>query len=194
MAAEHIGKIDRHIRVIKERSWGIICTLPYMRLLQQTLIHLLHFIVMWLNNFPVSNGVSNQFSPRELILQHKLDYKHHCRAPFGAYCEVHEDNTQVTNSMITHGTPSICLGTTGNIQGLYNILSLSSGLVIKRRRFDKLPAWDSVIKQAAALAKNNGASPNLIFTDCYKSPFDWSDNNPNESQPIQTYTLRCWGC
>ena len=48
------------------------------------LIHLLHHIVMWLNNFPVANGVSDRFSPREIILRHKLDYRHHCRAPFGA--------------------------------------------------------------------------------------------------------------
>jgi hypothetical protein len=67
-AAEHIGEIERCIRVIKERSRGIICTLPYTRLPQQMLIHLLHYIVMWLNNFPVSSRVSNRFSPRELIL------------------------------------------------------------------------------------------------------------------------------
>jgi hypothetical protein len=68
VAAEHIGKIERRIRVVKERCRGIICTLPYTRLPQQMLIHLLHFIVMWLNNFPVSRLVSNRFSPRELIL------------------------------------------------------------------------------------------------------------------------------
>ncbi len=85
----------------------------------------------------------------------------------------------------------ICLGPTGNIQGMYNFLSLSSGLVIKRRRFDKLPAPDSVIKWVAALAKNNGESPSPIFTDCYKALFDWLNNNPNDDgldpTPIPAY-------
>jgi hypothetical protein len=123
-ASEHVGEIERKIRVIKERSRGIICTLPYTRLPQQMLIHLLHHVVMWLNNFPVAGGVSDRFSPRELILRHSLDVKRHCRAPFGAYCETHEDNTP-TNSMKTRGMPSICLGPTGNRQGTFNFLSLT---------------------------------------------------------------------
>jgi hypothetical protein len=95
------------------------------------LIHLLHFIVMWLNNFPVSHGVSDRFSPCELILRHKLDYRHHCHAPFGVYYKAHEDNATKTNSMKTCRTPSICLGPTSNIQGTYNFLNLVTGLVIK---------------------------------------------------------------
>ncbi|KAL3821708.1 hypothetical protein ACHAXA_003266 [Cyclostephanos tholiformis] len=63
------------------------------------LINLLHFIVMWLNNFPTTTGTC--WSPREIILRHRLDYKHHCRAPFGAYCEVHEDHDKELNSMKT---------------------------------------------------------------------------------------------
>jgi hypothetical protein len=51
--AGHIGKIERKIRVIKEHCCDIICTLPYKKLPQQMVIHLLHFMVMWLNNFPV---------------------------------------------------------------------------------------------------------------------------------------------
>ena len=65
---------------------------------------------------------------------------------FGSYCEVHEDNAP-TNSMKSRGLPAICLGPTGNIQGTYSFLNLSTGLVIKRRRFVKLPAPDSVIKR-----------------------------------------------
>jgi hypothetical protein len=137
-AAEHVGKIERRIQLIKERAHGIICTLPYPRLPQMMVIHFLHFVVMWLNNFPVSHRISNRFSPRELILCYKLDYKHHCHAPFGAYCETHDDNSPTTNSMKTCGNPSICLGPTSNLQGTYNFLSLSSGLVIKRQKIDKL--------------------------------------------------------
>ena len=174
-ASEHIGEIERKIRVIKERSRGILCTLPYSQFPQQLLIHLLHHVVMWLNNFPVAGGVSDRFSPREIILRHRLDAKHHCRAPFGAYCETHEDNTP-TNSMKTRGLPTICLGPTGNIQGTYNFLNLSSGLVIKRRDFDELPIPDSIIKKVNTLAGKKSISSHLIFTDRNQVPFDWLDN------------------
>ena len=86
---------------------------------------------MWLNNFPVTNGVSADYSPHEIILCHRLSYKYHCRAPFGAYCKTHEDN-EPTNSMHSCALPTICLGPTGNFQGSYHFLNLLTGLVIKR--------------------------------------------------------------
>jgi hypothetical protein len=67
-AAEHTAEIEWHIRMIKECCRGILCTLPYKALPQQILIHLLHFVVMWLNNFPLATGILSTFSPRELIL------------------------------------------------------------------------------------------------------------------------------
>ena len=62
-AAEHIAEIERRIQYIKERARGILCTLPYPTLPTQMLIHLLHFVVMWLNNFPSAMGISTQYSP-----------------------------------------------------------------------------------------------------------------------------------
>ncbi len=63
VADEHIGMVERYIRVIKERACGIVCTLPYPCVPHQILIHLIQFVVMWLNNFPVVNGVSADISP-----------------------------------------------------------------------------------------------------------------------------------
>jgi hypothetical protein len=85
---------------------------------------------MWLNNFPSATGISTQFSPRELILRHRLKYKQHCRTPFGAYCKVHEENAP-TNSMQPRSTTAIFLGPTGNIQGSYYFFSLMNGTLIK---------------------------------------------------------------
>ena len=94
---------------------------------------------------------------------------------FGSYCEVHEENTP-TNSMKLCGIPAICLGPTGNIQGTYSLLNLTTGLVIKRRRFTELPAHDLVIKRVATLAQKKGVSPNLVFADRHQIPFDWLGN------------------
>jgi hypothetical protein len=98
-ASEHIGEIERKICVIKERSRGIVCTVPYARIPHQMLLHLLH-------NFRVSGRVSDRFSPREFILRNRLDYSRHCKALFGSYCETHEENTP-TNSMQSRTMPAI---------------------------------------------------------------------------------------
>ncbi len=63
-AAEHVAEIERQVRVIKERARALLCTLPYKALPHQITIRLLHFVVMWLNNFPSAMGISAQFSPR----------------------------------------------------------------------------------------------------------------------------------
>ena len=135
-AAEHVGEIEHKIWVIYEQARGIICTLPYKQLPLIMMIHLMHSVVMRLNNFPVSNGISSTYSPHKIVLRHRLDYNHHCRAPFEAYCKTHKDNTP-TNNMTTQGCPAICLGLMGNIQGTYNFLNLVTGLVIKRRSFGR---------------------------------------------------------
>ncbi len=43
-AREHVGKIERKIRVIKERARGTINTLPYKKLPRVMVIELLHFL------------------------------------------------------------------------------------------------------------------------------------------------------
>jgi hypothetical protein len=121
------------------------------------LIHLIHFVTMWLNNFPTMNGISPDYSPCEIILRHRLSYKRHCRAPFGAYCETHKDN-KPTNSMHSRALPAICLGPTENFQGSYDFLNLVTGLVIKRRAFHEIPAPDSIIAHVTALATTSGVS------------------------------------
>ena len=184
-AGEHVAEIERRIRVIKERSRGIINTLPYLHFPQIMMINLLHFIVMWLNNFPSNTGISSRWSPREIVLRHRLDYKHHCRAPFGAYCEVHEDHEKERNSMKTRGLPSICLGPTGNKQGTYNFLNLVSGLVVKRRTWNELPVPQSVIDRVSKLAKNSGVSKDLIFADRHRQPYTWPDNPPDSLDDTQ---------
>jgi hypothetical protein len=79
--------------------------------------------------------------------------------------------------MKMHGTPSICLGPAGNIQGTYNFLSLVSGLVIKRRRFDELTALDSGIAHVTSLFGKTGVLRSLVFADRRRKPYDWLDNN-----------------
>jgi hypothetical protein len=134
MLALNIPAAGDHIREVEQCIW-VIKECPYSCLPQQMLIHLVHFVTMWLNNFPTSNGILADFSPCKIILLHRLSYKCHCRASFGAYCKTHEDNTP-TNLMCSCALQGIFLGPTGNFQGSYHFLNLATGCVIKRQIFD----------------------------------------------------------
>jgi hypothetical protein len=50
---EHVGEIERKIRVIKERARSTFNTLPYKKLPRMMVTELMHFCVMWMNSFPV---------------------------------------------------------------------------------------------------------------------------------------------
>ncbi len=109
-------------------------------------IELMHFCTMWMNSFPVRSGISEKWSLRELVSQTKLDAKLHCRAPFELYCETHED-PDITNTLDLRTKQGICMGPTGNLQGSYKFLSLSTGKKVTRRKFTEMPITDSVIKK-----------------------------------------------
>ena len=83
--------------------------------------------------------------------------------------------------MKSRAIPTICLGPTGNFQGTYNFLNLLSGLVIKRRSFDELPAPQSIINRVHNLADKSGVSTDLIFANRKRVPYQW--NTPPEDTP-----------
>ena len=104
-----------------------------------------NFIVLWLNAFPVKSGISSTFSPWELLVCWRLDYKKHCRVLPGRYCEVH-DEPMPTNMMMPRTHKCIALSPTGNLQGSVKFYCLRTGRVLKRRSFTPIPMPDRVIK------------------------------------------------
>jgi hypothetical protein len=128
------------------------------------IIELIYFCVMWVNSFLVKFGVSKKWSPRELVLRHKLDAKLHCKAPFKSYCEVHVD-PDITHTMEPRTKWAICLGPTGNRQGSYNFVSFTTGNKIIRRNFTEMPVTESVIKQVKQMAAKDKLQKGLSFTN-----------------------------
>ncbi|KAL7460882.1 LOW QUALITY PROTEIN: hypothetical protein ACHAXS_001318, partial [Conticribra weissflogii] len=174
-AQEHVGDIERKIWVIKERAQGTLNTLPFQTLPKQILIELIYFHVLWLNAFPVKNGISDCFSPREIVLRQKLDYKKHCKVPFGSYCEVHDEPT-LLNSMVARTLPAIALGPTGNFQGTYKFFSLKTERLLKRRAFTPLPMPDSIIAKVNSWGRRAmQPTDKLVFADRNQVPFDWNE-------------------
>ena len=164
---------------MKERSRGTAATLPFNHVPRRVKIELVYFIVFWLNAFPSKTGVPRQFSPREFILRLKVDYKKHCRVPFGSYCEVH-DEPEPTNSQTPRTHPAIALGPSGNLQGTVKFYSLSTGCVLRRRAFTIIPVPQSIINKVNKIGKKEGHNRTFSFADRSKVPFPWDDEVPIE--------------
>ncbi len=143
-ACKHVGEIERFICTIKEHSHALMSDLPYNILPRQITIHLVYFAVLWLNSLPAAAGVSEKYSPREIVLGCKLNFDKHCKATFGSYVEAHEDPT-ITNTMHSCTFPGIFLGPTGNCQGTHKVFDINMGVVKKPRIITPLPMPDWVI-------------------------------------------------
>lgn len=123
---EHVGEIERKIRHIKNRSRSLKAALPYKALPNCVIKALLANVAMWMNAIVSPQGISDTFSPRELVLRRQLDVSVHAKYIFGAYGEAHNDN-DITNTMEERTTSCINLGPTGNVQGTHKFLNLDTG-------------------------------------------------------------------
>jgi hypothetical protein len=75
VARKQVGEIKRYIQTIEERSHTLVSDLPYTKLPHQVFIHLVYFAVLWLNSLPVAAGVSDRYTPREIVLGRELGFE-----------------------------------------------------------------------------------------------------------------------
>ena len=64
---EHVGKIERYIRTVKERVRSYYHSLPFRRLPRRLIMEMVKAAVFWLNNVPSSLQTVNAMSPYELV-------------------------------------------------------------------------------------------------------------------------------
>ena len=79
-ARDHVGEIERSIISIKERARATSSDIPYKTIPKQVVIHMVYFCIMWMNSVPNKLGISQAFSPQEIMTRHKLNCKKHCKA------------------------------------------------------------------------------------------------------------------
>jgi hypothetical protein len=144
-AKEHVSEAEPTIQTLKERTRGLLATLPFSHVPKRMKIEFVYFFILWLNAFPVKTGIFAVYSPQELIVRWRLDYKKYCRVLPGTYCEVHDQPT-LTNTMAWQMHECIALGPTGNLQGSIKFYCLTTGR-LKRCSFTPMPMPDQVIKR-----------------------------------------------
>ena len=75
---EHVGEIKQSIRIYKERARAIISLLPILVLPKQIMIHLVYYVIIFLNCEICKQGISATLSPREIVLRKRLSWIRHC--------------------------------------------------------------------------------------------------------------------
>jgi hypothetical protein len=179
-AREHVGDVERKTREIKEWGRSTVSELPYRHCMpDQAIIHLIYFVVLWINGFSSGNGVSEIYSPREIVTGMKLDFTKHCKVQFGAYVEASFDD-EITNTLKERTHSCISLGTSGNVQGSIKCLDLETGRVVKRRTVNVLPMPERVIERMIKLGKKcrqSRSADTLQFLNRHKEKYDWDNED-----------------
>lgn len=180
---EHVGDIERMIRLIKERARGIYNTLPFQKLPGRLVIELIYSVIFWLNTFSPSPSVHDNQSPRSIITGRTVDFNKHCTTKFGSYAQTHEMSN---NTMQTRTVGAIALRLTGNYQGGHFYLSLLTGRQLNRTSATPLPMPSDVVERIHHMVSRNPKG--IQFLDRNNTPItdEDDDNEPDDdllSQP-----------
>ena len=139
---KHVGDIERYIQTVKERMRAIYNTLPFNKIPARLVIKMAKASVFWLNGVPPNDSFGNGLSPRTIVTGQKLDYNRHCRYQFGEYAQTHE---QHDNSMNPRTVGALALRPTGNAQGSFYFMIISTGRVLNHLHATPLPMPDDVV-------------------------------------------------
>jgi hypothetical protein len=175
---EHVGEIERYIRTIKERARCMYNSVPYKQMPMRMVVEMIYASVFWLNCFPNANGISRSISPRTMVIGQGIDYDKHCRLEFGSYVQTHE---QHDNSMAPRTTGAIALRPTGNAQGGYYFMSLTTGRRISRNRWTPLPMPQDVINRVIEMGQQQHMAEEIEFYDRDRRDIDDEGDDLDET-------------
>jgi hypothetical protein len=151
-ADDHVSEAERSIRTIKERVRCTVQGLPYRRIPKVMMRAVVEGAHKSLNQFPARNGASDELSPLTIMTGTPSPDYHDFKIELGAYAHVFEDNNP-TNTNKTRSTGAIALTQTGNAQGGYYFMSLTTGKRLSRQQWTALPIPDGVIATVEAMAE-----------------------------------------
>ena len=148
-SGEHVPKIERSIRTIKERTRTICHSLPYTCFPKIMSRAIVATAIQWINAFPSSGGIIGNYSPA-LILEGRTNPDcNRTRLTFGSYAHVYDsssDNTQQKRSI-----PSIALNEANEKDSQF-FMSLETGRKIHSKKWIELPIDSMVIDKVTTIA------------------------------------------
>ena len=147
---EHQPEVERSIRLIKERSRSATHSVPFRRYPKVMTTNLVKSVVMWLNAFPSTSGISRDVSPASIVEGRSKPNMNIARVPFGSYAICY---TKTTNTMKSRAIRGIALMESNETGGHY-FMNLTSGKKVNCFKWEELPIDDEVISRVNKLAKD----------------------------------------
>ena len=95
------------------------------------------------NQFPASDGISDRISPLGIVLGYPLPSYKNLHLEFGTYVQVFETQ-KITNRTDTRSVGAIALSMTPSANGTYEFMSLTTGKLLRRKKFTVLPVIHQV--------------------------------------------------
>ena len=157
-AQSHANHAERNIRHLEERVRCAWHSTPVLLLPKQAIIQLVLDVTAKLDLFPAKQGISQMYSPRQILTGKVLDYKH-LLYTFGSFCLAH-DRPEPSNNNEPRGLECLYMRPIlDNSTGGHIFLDLHSWRLITRQHLTVLPMPDRVIEIVHAKAKKEGMKP-----------------------------------
>ena len=150
-AKAHVPEAERNNRTLKERIRAAYHRLPFKALPKAIMKILVMEAARKLNYFPAKYGISQHYSPRQIMHQQTLDYEKHCKFVFGSYVQAH-DEPAPTNTQAARTIDAIYLRPVDN-GASHEVYDLSTQEIIDRRDLTPLPITKAVIDTVNAIAE-----------------------------------------
>ena len=144
-ADEHAPEIERAIRVIKERARSHLVMMPFSHYPKLLKRHLIHHLVTLVNLTVHPNSVSPYLSPATIVTGHVFDAQLHCRVKFGSYCQALDEPSPLNSVVKPRTLDTLALRPTGNRQGGFYFLHLTTWSIIERRKWTVIPMPEHII-------------------------------------------------
>lgn len=186
-AGEHVGNIERSNRTVKECTRCHIHRCPYERYPRVMVTGCVVKAVKDLNQLPSQSGISQELSPSTLITGDVCpDFKRINALNFGDYVQVHRDITP-TNTPRARTVGGIALHPSGNEQGGWIFMSLSTGKKIHGRTWDVLLIGEDIINRVHAIARDENQpmiADNFVFEWRLEGEEIMEQENENDEEDV----------
>jgi hypothetical protein len=159
---EHVGSVEQNIWYLKEKVRSLQYTLPYAKIPNYMLIHMVFAATRVMNMFPRSDG-SKYFSPG-MILTGTGVLIDDLRITFGSYVQS-TSTTMPHNSLEPRTRGSIALGSMSNATGGQVVMALDTGKLLWRSHVKVMVLTAEVIARVNYLGQ--GKILVLLFQDKY---------------------------
>ena len=170
----HEPHSERNNRTIKERMRVAHARMPFKAIPRIMTEQLAETVTEKLNWFPAKNGISEHYSPEQIVDHRNVNFKRDCVSEFGAY--VHGSGGESNNKMAPRTVEGVYIRATRNERGGHRILNLNTKKFIIRPKVVVLPATDQVIARVEEWAHEENVHT-LKFFDKYGNEETFQDGD-----------------